>query len=109
VRIRERAHHPQQLGKALLARGSDPEHVRELADSHLNADAGQEPNQHRAGQEIRHEPEPGQPGEQEQPADQQGRHPGQPDVSLRPGHRQAGEGGGEDDGGCRVGGHDEVA
>ena len=32
------------------------------------------------GQEIRQEPEPGQPGQQQQTSREQGREPGQPDV-----------------------------
>ena len=66
------------------ARGSHPEHVRELAGSHLDTDAGEEPDQDGAGQEIRQEPEPGQPGKQQQRPGQQGREPGQLHVSRDP-------------------------
>jgi len=44
------------------------------------------------GQEIRQEPEPGQPGQQQQPAREQGHEPGQPDVLRRASGRQPGEG-----------------
>ncbi len=109
VRVRERACHLQQPGQRLLARGRYPEHVRELSGGDLDTDAGQEPDQHRAGQEIRQEAEPGDPGEQQHPSGQQSRQPGQPDVPLRSRHGQTGERGGEDGRGGRVRGHDQVA
>ena len=99
----------KQLGQGLLARGRYPEHVRQLSGRDLDADAGQEPDQHRAGQEVRQETEPGQPGHQQHPAGQQGRQPGQPDVPFRSRHRQTGERGGEYGRGRGIRGDDEVA
>ena len=77
-----RAAMSRSLVRVLLPGGSHPEHVGELAGSHLDTDAGEESDQDGAGQEIRQEPEPGQPGQQQQPAGEQGREPGQPDVSA---------------------------
>ena len=54
--VRERAHRVQEPGRGLFARRGYPEHVRELAGSHLDTDAGKEPDQHGAGKEIRQEP-----------------------------------------------------
>ena len=108
IYVRERAHRVQEPGRGLFARRGYPEHVRELAGSHLDTDASEEPDQHGAGKEIRQEPEPGQPGKQQHRPGQQGREPGQPDVSLRPGHRETGKRGGEYDGGSGIRGHHEV-
>ena len=107
--MRERARDVQELGRGVLARGCHPEHVRELSCRHLNADAGEESDKDGTGQEVRQEPEPGQPGEQQQPTGEQGREPGQLDVSRRPGGREPGEGRGEDGRGGGVRADDEVA
>jgi hypothetical protein len=109
VHVREHADGVRELGQGLPARGGDPEHVGQLPDRYLDADAGQEADQHGAGQEVGQEAEPGQPGHEQHPGGQQGRQPGQPDVSLRAGHRQAGERGGEDGRGRGIRGHHEVA
>ena len=106
---RERACHLHQPGQRLLARGRYPEHVRELSGGDLDADTGQEPDQYRAGQEVRQETEPGDPGEQQHPSGQQSRQPGQPDVLLRSRQGQTGQRGGEDGRGGRIRGHDQVA
>jgi hypothetical protein len=82
----------RSLAGVLLPVAVTPEHVGELPGSHLDADAGEEPDQEGAGQEIRQEPEPGQPGQQQQPAREQGREPGQPDVLLRASGREPGQG-----------------
>jgi len=79
-----------------------------MSGSYLDADAGQEPDQHGAGQEVGQEAEPGQPGDQQQHAGQQGRQPGQPDVPLGAHCRETGECGGEDDRGRGIRGHHEV-
>ena len=107
--VRERAQRVQEPGRCLFARRGHPEHVGKLPGRHLDADAGQEPDQHGAGQEVRQEPEPGQPGEQQHRPGQQGREPGQLDVAWRPGHRETGQRGGEDDRGRGVRGHHQVA
>jgi hypothetical protein len=86
-----------------------PEHVWELPGSDLDADAGEEPDQDGAGQEVRQEPEPGQPGQQQQPVREQGRQPGQPDVLRRPSGREPGQGRGEDGRGGRIRADDEMA
>ena len=56
-------------------RDGHPQHVGELPGGHLDTDAGEEPDQDGTGQEIRQEPEPGQPGQQQQPASEQGPSP----------------------------------
>ena len=71
--------------------------------------AGQESEQDGAGQEIGEESEPGQPGQEQQSAREQGGEAGQTDVPRRPGNRQPSEGRGEYGGGRRVGGDDEMA
>ena len=109
VHVRERADGVHELGQGLPARGGDPEHVGQLPDRYLDADAGQEPDQHGTGQEVGQEAEPGQPGREQHPAGQQGRQPGQPDVPLRARRRQTGERGGEYDRGRGIRGHHEVA
>ena len=76
----ERADNVQEPGRGGLIRDRYPQHVGELPGSHLDADAGEESDQDGTGQEIRQEPEPGQPGQQHQPASEQRRKPGQPDV-----------------------------
>ena len=68
VRPRERAGDVQQPGRGGLVRDTHPQHVGELPGSDLDADAGQESDQDGAGQEVRQEAEPGQPGQQQQPA-----------------------------------------
>ena len=99
----------QEPAQRAAARGTDPEHVRELPGSHLDADAGEEPDQHRAGQEIGQESEPGQPGQQQQPAGQQRCQPGQPHVFRRPSRRQPGQGRAEQGRGGGVRADDQVA
>ena len=64
----------------------------DLPGGHLDADAGEESDQDGTGQEIRQEPEPGQPGQQQQPAGEQGRQPGQPNVLRRASDREPGQG-----------------
>ena len=107
--MRERAYDVPEPGQGVLSGGSHPEHVGELAGRHLDTDAGEESDQDGAGEKIRQEPEPGQPGQQQQRAGEQGCQPGQPDVSLRPGDREPGQRGGEDGGGGRVRADDEMA
>ena len=109
VYLRQGAHHLQEPGRGALAGGSHPEHVGELPGSHLDTDAGEEPDQDGAGQEIRQEPEPGQPGQQQQPAREQGRQSGQPDVLRRVGGREPGQGRAEYGRGGRVRADDEMA
>ena len=104
-RARTRVH---QLGHGGLARGADPEHVRQLPGRDLDADPGQEADQHGAGQEVGQEGEPGQPGGQQHPGGQQRRQPGQLHVGRRARHRHPGQRGGEDGRGGRVRGHDEM-
>jgi hypothetical protein len=108
MHVREHAGGVHELGQGLLARGLDAEHVGQLRDRDLDADPGQEPHQHSAGQEVGQEAEPGQAGHEQHRAGQQGRQPGQLDVRWRARHRQAGERGGEDDRGRRIRGHHEV-
>jgi len=109
VHVREHADGVHELAHGLPARGGDPEHVGQLRDRYLDAGAGQEPDQHGAGQEVGQEAEPGQPGREQHRAGQQRGQPGQLDVSGRARHRQAGERGGEDDRGRGIRGHHEVA
>jgi len=68
VHVRERAGGVCELEQGLPARGGDPEHVGQLPGCYLDADTGQEPHQHGAGQEVGQEAEPGQPGHEQQPA-----------------------------------------
>ena len=50
------------------------EHPADLAHRHLDADAGQEADQHRSRDEVREKAEAGQPGEEEKPAGEQRAH-----------------------------------
>jgi hypothetical protein len=71
-------------------------------DAHLKPDAGQEPDQHRPGQEIGQEAQPEDARQEQQPGAEQGHHLDQVHVmgGLGLGHvRQAA---GEDGGGGRV-------
>ena len=63
VYLRQRPHHLQEPGRGAPAGGGDPQHVGKLPGGHLDADAGEESDQDGPGQEIRQEPEPGQPGQ----------------------------------------------
>ena len=109
VYLRQRPRHVQEPGRGALAGDSDPQHVGELPGSHLDTDAGEEPDQDGPGQEIRQEPEPGQPGQQQQPASEQGREPGQPDVLRRADGREPGQGRAEYGRGGRIRADDEMA
>ena len=96
-------------GSDLLPRRGDAEHVGELPGRHLDPDAGQEPDQHGAGQEVRQEAQPDHPGQQQHRPGQQGREPGQPHVALRSGRGHPGQRRGEDGRGGRVRGDHEMA
>ena len=98
----------QSRGRVGLASRRYPQHVGELSGGHLDTHPGQEADQHGAGKEIRQEPQPGDPGQQQHPPGQQRRQPRQPDVLRRPGHRQPGQRGGQDRGGGRVRRHHQV-
>jgi len=92
VCLRERAGNVQEPGRGGLVRDGHPQHVGELPGCHLDADAGEEPDQDGPGQEVRQEPDPSQPGQQQEAASEQGRKPGQPDVLRRAKDRDPGEG-----------------
>ena len=78
--LRERAGNVQEPGRGVIVRDGHSEHAGKLPGRYLDADAGEEPEQDGPGQEVRQEPEPGHPGQQQQPAGEQGRETGQPDV-----------------------------
>ena len=61
----------------------DAEHAADLSDRDLHADAGEEPDQHRAREEVGEEAEARDPREQEEDAGEQGREAGQPDPLRR--------------------------
>ena len=94
-----RARCPRAWSGCRLPAAVTPSMSGQLPGRHLDADAGQEPDQHGAGQEIRQEPRrPGRPGPaaasplassaaSPRPA---GR------TAWRPGHRQPGQRGGQD-------------
>jgi hypothetical protein len=109
VRVRELAEGVREPAQGAGAGGLDPEHVRQLPGGHLDADAGEEAEQDGAGQEVRQEAEPGQPGQQQQSAGEQRGEPGQLDVFRRSGGRQPGEGGSENGCGGGVRADGEVA
>ncbi len=94
--------------ECLAVGGTYSEHVRELTGGHLDTDAGEEPDQDGAGQEVRQEPEAGQPRQQQQPTCQQGHQSRQLHVSRRPRDRESGEGCAEDRCGRGVGADHEV-
>ena len=108
VYLRECARDVQQPGRGALVRDGYPQHVGELPGGHLNPDASEESQQDGPGQEIRQEPEPGQPGHQQQPAREQRRQPGQPDVLRRARDRQPGEGRAQYGRRGRIRAHDEM-
>ena len=64
--VRERAHRVPKNRQGLPALNRDAKHVGQLPDRHLDPDAGQEPDEHGPGQEVRQEAKPGQPGEHQQ-------------------------------------------
>jgi hypothetical protein len=109
VCLRDRADNVREPNRDVLARDGHSQHVGELPGSHLDADAGEEPDQDGTGQEVRQEPEPGQPGQQQQSASEQGRQPGQPDVVWRTSDRVPGQGRAEYGHGGGVRADDKVA
>ena len=92
MHVRESERGLQEFGQGLPVRDRQPEHLRQLAERHLDADAGEESDQHGAGEEVRQEREPRHPGEQQQQPGQQGGQPGQADVPGRARDREAGQG-----------------
>jgi hypothetical protein len=108
IRPGQAGHQLDHLVRERGPRGADPEHVAELAGRHLDAHPGEEPHQHRAGEEVGQEAEPCQPGQQQKRGDQQRGHPCELDVARRRGDGKARQPGGQDRGGRRVGPHDEV-
>ena len=66
----------------------DAEHAAHLAACHLDPDAGQEPDQHRPGQEVGQESEADEAGDDQEHAGHQGQQPGERDVLGRPGDRE---------------------
>ena len=97
-----------ELDHRVRAGRGHPEHVRQLPERHLDADPGQEAEQHRAGQEVGQEAQPGQPGQDEQHAGEQRGQPGQLDVAGRARDGQPDQGAGQQGGGGRVRGHHQV-
>ncbi len=106
--LRQRAHYLQEPGQGALALGRYPEHVGELPGRHLDTDTGEESDQDGPGQEVRQEPEPGQPRQQQQPAGEQGCEPRQPDVLRRASDREPGQGRAEYGRRGGIGADDEV-
>ena len=102
-----------QLAQGVEVVHVQAEHVRHLGDGHLHADAGQEPDQHGARQEVGQEAEAQEPGQQQQHAGHQRGHAGQRHPVRRPGSEpdqaQPGQPGEQDGGGGRVGGHHQMA
>ena len=100
---------PELLDSVPPGAAGDAEHAADLAHRDLDADAGEEADQHAARQEVGQEPEPDEPGEDQHDA-------GRPAPRRRPsatycgraGGGQAGQPGGQDGGGGRVGADDEV-
>ena len=97
------------LGTVWAPEAVTPSMAGSCPGRHLDADAGQEPDQDGAEKEIGQETEPRRPGRQQHPPGQQGGQPGQPDVLLRSRRREAGERRGEDGGGRGIRGDDQVA
>ena len=100
--LRKRADNVDEPGRGARVHHGYPQHVGELPGGHLDADAGEESDQDGTGQEVRQEPEPGQPGQQQQAAGEQGGKPGQPDVLRRADDRITGKGRTEDGSGGGV-------
>ena len=109
VCLRECAGTVGEPGRGARVYHGDPQHVGELPGGHLDADAGEESDQDGTGQEVCQEAEPGQPGQQQQPASEQGGEAGQPDVLRRASDRQPGEGRAKDGCGGGVRADDKVA
>jgi hypothetical protein len=78
--MRERRHGVREPAHGAGARPSDPEHVRELVGSDLDANTGEESGQDGPRQEVGEESESGQP-RQQQPAGEQGGQARQMNVS----------------------------
>ncbi len=76
------------------------QHAGDLAQRDLDTDAGQETDQHRARQKVRHESQTDDPRQYEEARGHEGKHGRQRHVLVGPGRRQAHQPGGEN-GGCR--------
>ena len=108
ARVRDVPEGGEELPDRAAVAVGDAEHPGDLAHRHLDADTGQEADQHRAREEVGEEAEPQQPRQEEEPGGDQREHPGERDVLRRAGRRHAGEAGGEDRRRRRVGADDEV-
>ena len=109
---------PAAIARSVLANfssvvplpASTPNMPADLAHRDLDADAGQEADQHAARQEVGDEPEPEQARREEQDAAHEGGQTGQGDVLGRSGDgARRHEAGRQDRGRGRVGADDEVA
>ena len=87
----------------------DPEHVAEHRDADLHPDPGQEPDQHRARQEIGEEAGLEEAREQKQARRLQRQHADQRHVPVAAERRHVGERAGEDRSGGRISRHHQVA
>lgn len=79
----DRAQTPQgvdQPGHRRGTAGMDAQHLGQLADRHLDPDAGEEADEYGPGQEVSEESEPNQPGKQQEGRGDQRDQPRQPDV-----------------------------
>ena len=85
------------LRERAVAAPFQAEHARDLAERDLHADARQEPDQHRAGQEIREEGETDGTREDQEARGHEREHPGQRDVLVGADGLQAHEPRGEDE------------
>src|ERR687883_510589 len=60
-----------ELADGASAAGGDAQHAWQLADGDLDADTGEEADEHGAGQEVSEKAQPDQPGEQQDGAGEQ--------------------------------------
>ena len=71
-----------------LGPAGNAEHAGELSDRDLDADAGEESDEHAPGQEVGDEPEPDHAGDDQEGAAIERHDAGQRDVLRRPGRRR---------------------
>ncbi len=98
-----------ELIEGVLARDREAEHLAQRRDADLDADAGEEPDQHGLREEIGEEAELEQPREEQVASRQQRHQPRERLVPRAPGRRQLRESVGDDRCGRRVRRHDQAA
>ena len=85
-----------------VPRDRHPGDLLQLAHDHEHGDPGHVPDEHGLGQQIGQEAQPGQPGDQAQPADDERQGGGQGGIARRVAGRERGDDDGGQEGGGRL-------